>query len=207
MAQIQLQSQHRSLQTKARGTSSGSTMHVTRSIRRREHIFFFFFFFFDAAELANARRVCAAMSPQYRRLVAPPWTSGLHAPPRAAAERRLHGRRAETSRCGSADNSCALTGDQRAENGRKWRREPRDKEHGWEALKRTETSLNKRDCTDPISRWSRSPAAATGLWSFVCAPFIHHLCFPGNRGLPAACRLHQNTAPPRTRRGPCCNWT
>lgn len=46
-----------------------------------------------------------------------------------------------------------------------------------------------------INQGSRSPAAATGLWSFVCAPFIHHLCFLGNRGLPAGTKQLPQPAP------------
>lgn len=88
----------------------------------------------------------------------------------------------KTSRCGSANNSCALTGVQSRENRIKWRRKPRNKGNGWKVLNRIVMSLTEQDW---INQWSRSPAAVTGLWSFVCAPFIRHLCFLGNRGLSA----------------------
>lgn len=65
---------------------------------------------------------------------------------RAAAERRLYGRRAETNRCGSADNSCALTGEQSGEKQDKVETEAsgqkkEEEKNGWEVIKKENSDV------------------------------------------------------------------
>lgn len=130
--------------------------------------------------------VCVAATPAEEGYSAP-WIST----PRTNSA--VHGCRAERSRCGSATNSCAPTGVQsstqhQVETGAsgqsQWMGGIYEKSGIFDSSRTAQIWMNQ--C-------SRSPAAATGLWSFVCAPFIHHLCFPGNRGLPAGTKSYTAT--------------
>lgn len=105
-----------------------------------------------------------------------------YAPARAAAKIGLHGCRAETSRCGSANNSCALTGVRSRENRIKRRRKTPGQTTWMEDIKENSDGF---DCAALNESMVSVSSCCHRFWSFVCAPFIHHLCFLGNRGLPA----------------------
>lgn len=130
---------------------SGIHIHLsTKKDKKRSlllRIFSAFFVFLYQADRKpirreNRRRVCA----QWLR---PHWKAGWIEWQHATNTNRgcassLYGCRAERSRCGSANNSCALTGVQSTENRIKWSRKPRDKEHEPRVLMRTVTSFTQR---------------------------------------------------------------
>ncbi|KAJ4942343.1 hypothetical protein JOQ06_012209 [Pogonophryne albipinna] len=130
-------------------------MHLSRSIKRCEKITSSSSMLRAKRQILQIHAVCVQRLARSERQLAPRTSSryGL------TQEQSFVYMAAETSRCGSANNSCALTADQSGEN----------------RIKCETEAPGQR-------KWMG--AAATGLGSFVCAPFIHHLCFLGNRGLP-----------------------
>lgn len=135
-------------------------------------LFFFFFFLKLWLTSKSAQSVRSGYACRKGMMVAP-WTYTLYAQTwfavYMAAEQR--------SRCGSATSSCALT---RVQSGN------RNLD-----TKTKDGSVSKHTTRPELMRALVLQLLPQVLWSFVCAPFIHHL-FPG-QPKPVYSRLHTHT--------------